>query len=208
MQFRDGRRSCVVIASGPSAGEANLDLVAGWPTLTVNDAYRLSLQATGLYAADPRWWEHHGARVRQDFRGECWTQDEKTAKALGLNWIECERRPGLSTAQGVIRSGGVIGNSGAQAINLAFLLGARRLILVGFDMNDHPGPSHFFGEHPKGLNYGTKYRVFAGHMAEMARDLAVQGVEVINCSLKSGLNYWPKRTLEAALGHGLKATAD
>lgn len=36
-------------------------------------------------------------------------------------------------------------------------------------------------------------------MAELARDLADQRVEVINCSARSALTFWPKRDLGTAL---------
>lgn len=97
-----------------------------------------------------------------------------------------------------MRAGGVVGNSGAQAINLAYLWGARRIVLIGFDMRDE-GVGHFFGEHPKGLTSTAKRSMFVRLMHSMAADLHAAGVEVINTSMRSALPYWPRRELSVAL---------
>lgn len=97
----------------------------------------------------------------------------------------------------------MIGNSGAQAINLATLWGARRLVLVGFDMCkakvDGTEQEHWFGAHPKGLLNHSDYGQFVRGMGRMAADLHQDGVEVLNCSPISALPYWRKVTMEQAL---------
>lgn len=188
MQFRDARCTCIVIASGPSAGIVDVERARGWPCIAVNDGYRLNLDADALYAADARWWRHHHEAVDATFRGERWTCDAGIARALNLKHIEFSRQAGLSRTPGVVRIGGPIGNSGAQAINLAYLWGARRLLLVGFDMAEQ---GHFFGDHPKGLNVSTPWESVRAGMATMAAELAAEGVEVINVSPLTAIRYWP-----------------
>lgn len=100
--------------------------------------------------------------------------------------------------------GGLVGNSGAQAINLATLAGARRLILIGFDMckgevDGKPDQVHWHGDHPRPLNNAPSFERFIEGMGKMAADLHADGIEVVNCSAKSALPYWPKRSLEDAL---------
>lgn len=97
-----------------------------------------------------------------------------------------------------------MGNSGAQAINLAYLWGARRMILVGFDMRSgevdgKKDQMHWFGDHPKPLQNPSAFDQFITGMGPMAVDLRQRDVEVINTSAKSAIPYWPKRTLEQAL---------
>lgn len=202
MQFRDERKTCLLVASGPSAGTIEfgpiLDHPARPPIVCVNDGYRLCRGADATYAADPKWWAIHAEGCREAQIGELWTQDGNAAQRHGLHHIKLERGPGLSHKPDTIRSGGMIGNSGAQAINLAFLWGARRLLLIGFDMRDK-GPRHFFGDHPKPLLQNCNYSTFVHHMGPMASDLYAAGVEVINCSPQSALPYWKKTTLDKAL---------
>ena len=54
-----------------------------------------------------------------------------SAAAWGINQLKSVAQPGLSRTQGVIHQGK---NSGYQALNLAYLLGAKRILLLGYDM--------------------------------------------------------------------------
>ena len=88
-----------------------------------------------------------------------------------------------------------MGNSGAQAINLAYLLGARRILLLGFDMRRAAGtPSHWFGEHPPALNRPNTYERWVQGMWRMAYDLSEAKVEVLNGCHDSALPHWPRLT--------------
>lgn len=90
-----------------------------------------------------------------------------------------------------LRSGG--GHSGFHAINLAVQFGAKRIVLVGFDM------SHDRGAHWHQHAAGTLRRKDAKGMVACRDALdgcAVQfvslGVDVVNTSEKSGLRAYPK----------------
>lgn len=212
-EFRDEARTVVVIASGPSAVGTlrSCEHWRGFPAICVNDSWRLHPGAAGLYAADRDWWEQRdscGLRyidlVRKFFRGRCCTPDAGAAREHDLELVALERREGLSTKEAVVAAGGLVGNSGAQAINLAYLWGARRLVLVGFDMcklKDETDQvlSHWHGDHPKPLKNDSPYPRFVAGMAQMAADLYAHRVEVINCSPRSALPYWPRRPLFDAL---------
>lgn len=93
------------------------------------------------------------------------------------------------------------GNSGYQAINLAFLFGATRIILLGFDMKKDGEKVHFFGNHPyhkrknEGPNEGTMRR-WVHNFASLAADLKQEGVEVINATRSTALDCFPKQALE------------
>lgn len=196
MQFRDEKRTCVVIATGPSAGAVPVHTTRGWPTICVNDGYRLRPDADAVYSGDQRWWKFHAETVARATTAQRWCCDERTARELGINWIRFERKPGLSRDPSVIRIGGPVGNSGAQAINLAYLWGARRLVLVGFDMG---AQGHFFGDHPKALRTVSPWKTMIAGMSAMASELHAAGVEVLNCSPLTAIRYWPVARLKDAL---------
>jgi len=188
MQFRDERRTAVVICTGQSAGRIDLEPAKRFPRIVVNDGYILDASADVLYACDPRWWKFHGPAVNAGFPGRKFCPDEPTCKAFGLEHVEIERKPGLSKRAGVVYTGGIVGNSGAQAINLAYLFGARRIVLIGMDM----GGPHFFGNHPKTLGpTDSNYKSMILAMSQMAADLHAEGVEVLNCSDVKNIPYWP-----------------
>lgn len=71
-------------------------------------------------------------------------------------------------------------------------------MLVGFDFKG----SHFFGEHPKEIRVSTPWDMLMRHMGQLAADLASERCEVVNCSKKSALRFWPKKSLAEALAAG------
>lgn len=196
MEFRDERRTCVIVATGPSAGCVNLSLIRGWPAIAVNDGYRIAPQAEILYSGDTPWWDFHFREVAAAFAGEKVTCVQQTAKRYGLRCVGLERAPGLSVTPGVVRTGGQIGFSGAQAVNLAYLEGARRLVLIGFDMGEQ---GHYFGDHPDPLKTVTPWAAMRAGVAKMAEDLYRLGVEVHNCSPLTSIRFWPRPRLEDVL---------
>jgi hypothetical protein len=99
---------------------------------------------------------------------------------------------------GTVGSGG---NSGFQALNLAVQFGARRVLLVGFDMTDHFGV-HWYGRasgngrsNPAEWNFKRWRAAFAIASVQ----LKTAGVQVLNASDLSVLTCFPKVTLEQAL---------
>lgn len=142
----------------------------GWKVIAVNDAYRRLPHADILYGCDWGWWKHHNGAP--DFYGERWTChstsaefiDDKSAVAAlyPLRLVKAQNGKGFSADPDHIYYGWPQPSSGFQAVNLALLLGAQRVVLVGFDGHARNG-KHFFGDHPAHLNRGTDqgYREFA-----------------------------------------------
>lgn len=195
MEFRDERRTAIVIASGPSASEADLSLIKGWPVIVVNDCFRLYPGADILYACDHQWWDIHHKDTK-GFAGERWTQCRQTAQKYDLSHIAGEPGAGFSTRRGLIFFNW---NSGAQAMQLAWQLGAGRLILIGFDLGPIKGKVHWFGDHPRGLINDSPWQMFEGAFEIMATDCRKLGIEVINTSMASRLRCFPRMPLAEAL---------
>lgn len=196
LRFRDARRTVVLVASGPSAGEADLERCRGWPTIVVNDAWRLAPWADVLYACDYEWWKFHHADVEAMFHGERWTQSGEAANAYGLKRILGKPATGLSTDPAWVHYNL---NSGGQAMNLAYHFGARRFVLVGYDMGPSGKRTHFFGDHPKGLRNDSLWPHFVRAFGVIADDCRRLGLEVVNTSPISRLRCFPQATLEQTL---------
>lgn len=81
------------------------------------------------------------------------------------------------------------GNSGYQAVNLAFLLGAGTVLLLGFDMQG----DHYFGKHPDGLVQNSP---FDGFMRSFE---TVREKEIINCSRRTAMTCLRRASLESVL---------
>ncbi len=83
-------------------------------------------------------------------------------------------------------------NSGYQGMRAARLLGAKRILLLGFDMRG----AHFFGKHPAPLRNTTPQR-FRIHVAQFKRWRG--GCEVLNCTAGSALTQFPFADLRSVL---------
>ncbi len=192
-------QTVIVAATGMSltADVAETCRHAHCPIIAVNDAYRLLPFATILYACDGAWWDKHNGCPK--FDGEKWSSHGEPgandklehAKRYGLTLVRGAHGDVFSTDPARIHYGN---NSGFQAINLAMLFGASRIVLVGFNM-DHRG--HFFGAHPRPLrniDHSKSVMIFTNAWRHLPA-----GVEVINATPDSKLRGFPRMSLEDAL---------
>lgn len=90
-------------------------------------------------------------------------------------------------------------NSGYQAIQLAYLWGATKIILLGYDMQKTGGKAHWHGDHPKGLGNCGNFSKWILAMNDLAKDLKVEGVEVVNCSRQTALKCFRRAELKDTL---------
>lgn len=94
------------------------------------------------------------------------------------------------------------GNSGFAALNLAVQFGARRLVLVGFDMRLDRG-MHWHGAHGPELHNPNREVIARWRRVidQAAPTLDALGVTVLNASPISALTAYPKIDFEAVF-HG------
>lgn len=104
---------------------------------------------------------------------------------------------GLSFTPGYIVTGS---NSGYQAVNLAVQFGAKRILLLGFDMTIARG-IHWHGPHGDGLKNPSDGTCLTWRtlFAAAVPDLKQAGVEVINVTPNSALTCFPMRALTDVL---------
>lgn len=208
----------VVAATGPSltADVAAKVRKARWPSekcrvVAVNDAYRLLPYADVLYACDEKWWTLHIEDVRKMFHGERWTtheenlggngqhvNDKRALVDYGLNFVRGRDGDVFSADPGTIHYGS---NTGFQAVGLAILKGATRVILVGFDMRKVDGRGHFFGDHPAGLHNRSDYRDFIVPFQCAAKSCPVP---IVNATRGSALDCFPMVDLDTALATDIR----
>ena len=129
--------------------------------------------------------------MSSSFKGEKWSYSKDAVLQYGLNWAESEE--GIGLGKNKIRLGG---NSGYQAINLCYLKGAKRIILLGYDMQRTGGKSHHHGDHPGHLSRSSSYGAWVKNFRHLASDLKGQGVEVLNATRETALDSFQKVNLE------------
>jgi hypothetical protein len=207
----------VLIGGGPSLTPAQVEACRNRTdengcrvrVVAINNAYALAPFADVLYFCDDKWWQWHHKKLGE-WRGEIWRlqgglHDFGDARIKVLRNLDqhgglSARRDGLHTGQ----------NSGYQAIGYAVHRGAKRILLLGYDMkSDLVGgrpKTHWFGDHPGGTSPDI-YRTFLPHFDTLVKPLAALGVEVLNCTPGSALKTFPHKSLAEALPAMVRAQA-
>ncbi len=204
--------TAVCIASGPSLTQADVDYVRGKArVIAINASYTLATWADVLYAADAkvfRWYWKTGPKGFErspikSFQGLKYSLSKGPDIDKSVIVLRKGMESGLSLNPAVLHTGK---NSGYQAINLAVLFGASRILLLGYDMQPGPkGQEHWHVDHPN-LSRST-YAVFLSHFPSLVEPLKAAGVEVINCTRRTALTCFPHMSLEQALPMPVESVA-
>lgn len=181
----------ICIASGHSLTFKDVDYCRGkGKVYVVNDGYKIAPWADVLYAADTDWWDYHDGVTQ--FDGERWTCAKESSLKYGINHIDYKPQEKWSSSPDWIATGG---NSGFQAVNLAEIHGATKIILLGYDMG-FTNKKHWFGEHPSRINRPSRYDEWIKRFND-AKPLIK--AEVINCTPNSNLKCFPMADLRDVL---------
>lgn len=207
----------VVVCSGPSARLAPLHLAQGRArVVVVNESWRLAPWADACYSCDWPWWAHRGPtpdqfpgdRVsgRQPSDSEARhqldaTQREFMAGLLSLPVFGGERhKPPILPMDGPVTGGSM---SGFQVVGRLAQARVARILLVGVDCIEDQGRKHWHGPHahPNGSNPApSRIRAWIAQWTRAAPELKSLGIEVVNCSMESGVECFTKQKLKSALG--------
>ena len=194
----------VITACGPSlTAEQIADYSEDCRVIAINNSYQLNRSADILYSCDAKWWKWHSNAP--DFRGVriglAWN---KNINDWNPGWKDHDRSnilclagtgdTGLESDPQGLRTGS---NSGYQAINLAVHLGAKRIILLGYDMQPVDGRHHFHGEHPDGVP--PPYDLFIEPFRSLVDPLKELKIDMINCTPSSALDCFPAANLGEAV---------
>jgi len=213
-----GRRA-IVIASGPSSGLVKyddvIDLIVNEDliVLATNDADRSMggkpvPELDYLVILDDHLWDDRLPKLR-----ELLDQNPGALPVLAFTISEDVRYiyAPFSVAEdpnvkGPTNVPYVVGrlfhgwSSGVAAIQLAMWMGCDRIYLLGHDLQVASGRTHGFGAREAGelsRNYPQRAKMFAGYET-IAVHAAMLGVEVVNLSPCSALDYFDKRPLPLA----------
>lgn len=193
-------KAVAIVASGPSAKKAGVGALKGrLPVLAIKKSIELAPFADVVYGCDGPWWRD--VRGLPAFKGVRICYDVQACDQYGLQRVEIPDKLSNRLLFGEVGKIGAAGNSGFQAINLALQFGARRLLLIGFDVHGRSG-EHWYGRNGWGFaNNPTddNYRRWRAAFEAAAVDISERGIEVINASPYSDLRCFPKMTISEAL---------
>ena len=183
-------RDVYIIGGGPSLKDFDWNLLVGKKTIGCNDAYLLGHEVCKVCIfGDIQWYNNHREGLAS-YRGLVYG-----AEPL-LNTKQVEPRIKLLKryARGICTDGvGWNGNTGFTAINLAILLGAAKVFLLGFDMKRTLQESNW---HKNNLdkNPPSVYKKFINWAKWLEQDWQnkYSHIEIINITDDSALDIFPK----------------
>lgn len=202
-----------IIGGGPSISKMALHPIHKCPVIGVNNAFTLGPWVDITFFGDQAWWERECLNLLRH-------------PGLIVTCLPSQMFTDMKRVKQVIRNDRVLGlhtktqnrvywnqNSGAAAINLAILLGAAKVVLLGFD---------FKTDKKNGHRQGHNWHKFHNPTAAPAQDIYVnkflkgfeaivrdlkklneggwhRQVEILNATPDSALEVFPKVTLEEVL---------
>jgi len=188
--------SIYIIGGGPSVAETNLDLIKDKFVIGTNAAFYLGEWIDVCFVLDCRFYK--------------WRQDdlEKWPNRIITTCPELKGHPKIEvykkcTTCGICYHDGYLAvpdsgkNAGATAINLAILMGAKKVVLIGYDMKVKQGRHNYHNYH----NHTPRddvYNKFFVHFKKIKEELP-EGIEIINATPDSALSLFPKVSLKEAL---------
>ncbi len=184
----------VCLGAGPSLvrEDAEYAHAKGATVIAVNHAYLFAPFAAALMASDGAWW----INVKPKFEGLRYSLDPSAGRVPGVIVLKNTGTDGIETNRAGLRT---CMNSGGAAVNLAVHFGAKRILLLGYDMAVDRKRTHFFGHHKFPLRDGSPYQSFRDCFKKQVQPLAQLGIDVANCSRHSVLQCFRRSTLEKEL---------
>lgn len=181
-----------ILGGGPSLPLDRLPELRGrGKVIAVNNAGFRAPWADILFFADHRWMTWNRDRL-DEFEGEyIVTRQPVFVNDDPILYLDYKpyRLSHVPTALG-----GLCG--GSSAINLAYLLGAARIVLLGFDYR----PGNFHSEHKTDGPDEDHYRLkFMPAMKHIATGLESTSVSVWNTTPNSALEFFPLKSIDEFL---------
>jgi hypothetical protein len=188
-------RTAFVLGGGPSLRGVTLPAAIAPDTIAVNSSFRLCPAARVLFFHDYAWMAANLAAV-EAWPGLVVTVSRLAAQALPERVKRIDALWGRPLgAPPPVRLGR---SSGQTAVALAAAMGARRIVLLGFDMRVAAGRSHWHDEYAtEAPEFDIFRRAFDGWRA--AAETA--GIAIVNATPDSALFEFDATTLQAELAH-------
>lgn len=190
-------RPAFLIGGGPSLGGFDFKRLRGHRTIGVNRAYEF-FDPTIAFSMDTRFlrWILDGkygpeatAKFEKTPAYKVWLLTYTASLPADIFVIPVYRNHAWGMDHMSWRMEDGIGhgaNSGFGALNLALVLGANPIYLLGFDLDHTNGKSHYHGGHPVPQTIET-VRKYRGIFQATAEDIKSHGFKIVNLNKNSGL---------------------
>lgn len=185
-----------IIGGGPSLSDFKWNRLNGKKTIAINKSILSYPQADIMYWTDSRVYGWYKKEIDK-FKGLKYTIRHHHSYTGDIKVLKRGNKFGLEEAKDTLAHGN---NSGYAAINLAYLLGAKKIILLGYDMKNDGKRGHYHDGYPAPVTGDNIYKEqFIPGFNVLADLLKAKNITVLNASPQSSLTVWPKITLDQAL---------
>lgn len=185
-----------IIGGGPSVRSLDLSVLRGRKIIAINSSFETVPFADILFFADTRWYRAHKLGVKA-FKGRVVTlsttaYDDDRKRILPMM---AQKVVGLAVERTKLA---MERTSMQAAINLAVHLGANPIVTIGLDGKaGSKGRTHHHPPHPWPLRPDC-WHAQRANLLSMVKPLKRMGIEVLNASPDSAIDFWPRMTLEEA----------
>jgi hypothetical protein len=193
-------REAVIIGGGSSVNEFDFSLLEKQRlVIGVNDSFKLGSFVGYVWFGDQRWYEWNKEFLKE------YRESKKVytcAESLEDNPdLQCFKRGKPLGVETTLNKVSWNRTSGASAINFAYHLGARKIILIGFDMKrGNKGETHWHDNHKKkDADIDTLFLRYLEPFKAIKRDADKLGVKIVNLNLNSAIEDFPKMTYKEAI---------
>lgn len=185
----------VIYGGGPSLNQADIDYAkTRFKRIACNDAFLLDPECDVLCWCDSRWYLWNNKELHKH-RGQWRITWKHVPQITGAGNIlilkQLNPPPWLHEDPGII----VANNTGQGALQLAYHFGAKRILLLGFDMRRIDNQMNWHQRHKQSTDPARMRDIFMPAIQRLGKELARKGVEVINCTPNSALTCFPYRDL-------------
>lgn len=210
-------RTVYCMASGPSMSPEIARKVRGRPTIVVNSTALIAPWADVLYFTDSGWFETH-REIISNWAGLVVTMSRAAKRVLDDPEVNksgkdrvlrivtrgappyppllASRTPGFPPPGTEIQQGRT---SGHTAVALAIALGAKRVVLLGYDMRLVNGREHHHDDYRGPRDILLYEREYANSFAGWLEAACASGVDIVNCTPGSAIKDFRFADLDSIL---------
>jgi len=184
-----------IIGGGPSLKDFDWNKLLGKKVIAINKAFYHHQHSQVMYWTDSRFYTWYKDDIDK-FKGLKYT----LRKGYYNNDVRLLKRGvkyGIELSKDTLAHGN---NSGYAAINLAYHLGAKKIVLLGYDMGNVGGKSHFHEGYPsRPVSDEIYQKQFMPGFGAIYEALKGKGIQVYNACPTSNLKVFPIITIDKAL---------
>ena len=185
-----------LVGGGPSLENFDWNRLKGKKVIAINRAFQVLPFADVMYWTDARFYRWYASEIT-NFKGLKVTCRPVPENPSDVIFLKSNGANTIDTRPSYISHGN---NSGYGAINLAVKLGAKRIYLLGYDMNADSNKTHWHN----GYNISHNTSIYGRMVAQftpLVDILPRMGVEVWNANPNSKLECFRKCTIDVAINN-------